>query len=42
MDITIIEIKEEKKEKFDKNIKKAINYMRKRYSKLSKIKEKEY
>tara|TARA_B100001063_G_C16776850_1_gene566285 strand:+ start:3282 stop:3569 length:288 start_codon:yes stop_codon:yes gene_type:complete len=40
MDITIIEIKEGKKEKFDKNIKKTLDYMRKRYSKLSKTKEK--
>ena len=43
MDITIIEIKEkkkERKEKFDENIKKALNFMRERYSKLSKTKEK--
>ena len=43
MDITITEIKEEKKEKeekFDENISKVLNFMRKRYSKLSKTKEK--
>ena len=41
MDIIITEIKEEKKEeKFDENINKVLNFMKKRYSKLSKVKEK--
>ena len=41
MDITITEIKEKKKEdKFDENINKVLNFMKKRYSKLSKTKEK--
>ena len=43
MDIIITEIKdikEDKKQKFDENIKKVLNFMRKRYSTLSKVKEK--
>ena len=43
MDIIITEIKEEKEEKeekFDENINKVLNFMKKRYSKLSKTKEK--
>ena len=43
MDIIITEIDEEKEKKeeiFDENIKKALNFMKKRYAELSKTKEK--